>query len=101
MQRLALPSRESGLRLADVVGALSLATDFGLGQPFEHALQSAIVAMRLGEVRALSDESAHPLLCLAAPLRRLHRLGTRDRRRFGGRDRLRRALLFGQLPQPA
>ncbi|MGA7670845.1 MAG: HD domain-containing phosphohydrolase [Nitrolancea sp.] len=61
MQRLALPSRESGLRLADVVGALSLATDFGLGQPFEHALQSAIVAMRLGEVRALSDEDLHTL----------------------------------------
>ncbi len=61
MQRRALPSRDSGLRLADVVGALSLATDFGLGQPFEHALQSAIVAMRLGELRALSDEDLHTL----------------------------------------
>jgi HD-GYP domain-containing protein (c-di-GMP phosphodiesterase class II) len=43
------------MRLAEVVGALSLASDFGMGQPFEHALQSSIVAMRLAELLPLDD----------------------------------------------
>ncbi len=61
MRGASLSSRESGIRLAEVVGALSLATDFGLGQPFEHALQSAIVAIRLGELLPLSDEERQTL----------------------------------------
>ena len=28
---------DSGVRLADLVGAFSLATDLGLGQPMDHA----------------------------------------------------------------
>ena len=52
---MAIPSRTSGMRLAEVVGALSLASDFGLGQPFEHALQSSIVAMRLAELLPLDE----------------------------------------------
>jgi len=36
------------------VGALSLATDLGTGQPLEHALRTAILATRLGELAGLS-----------------------------------------------
>jgi HD-GYP domain-containing protein (c-di-GMP phosphodiesterase class II) len=43
------------MRLADVVGALSLASDFGQGQQFAHGLQSTIVAMRLSELLTLAD----------------------------------------------
>lgn len=46
----------SGVRLAELVAALSLATDLGLGQPQEHLLRAAIVADRLGVAAELSDD---------------------------------------------
>lgn len=39
---------DSGVRLNELVVALSLATDLGFGQPAEHMLRSARVSMRLG-----------------------------------------------------
>ena len=39
----------SGVRLAELVGAFSLATDLGMGQPMEHVLRSWLIARRLGE----------------------------------------------------
>jgi HD-GYP domain-containing protein (c-di-GMP phosphodiesterase class II) len=41
--------RDSGLRLAELIAAFSLATDLGLGQPMEHVLRSWIIAARLGD----------------------------------------------------
>ncbi len=52
------PSSERPIRAAEVVGALSLATDLGTGQPLEHALRTAVLAVRLGE---LADASAAEL----------------------------------------
>lgn len=43
------PSADSGVRLADLVGAFSLATDLGLGQPMDHVLRSWRIAAALGE----------------------------------------------------
>src|SRR5215208_1263278 len=37
------------VRAAEVIAALSLATDLGIGVPLEHGLQSTLLAMRLGE----------------------------------------------------
>jgi HD-GYP domain-containing protein (c-di-GMP phosphodiesterase class II) len=48
--------QETGLRLAELVASLSLATDLGLGLPMEHALRACLVAMRLAE-RVGLDES--------------------------------------------
>ncbi len=42
------------IRAAEVVGALSLATDLGTGQPLEHALRTAVLAVRLGELAGVS-----------------------------------------------
>src|SRR6185436_13429129 len=42
-------SSSSALRLAEVMAALSLATDLGMGQPLEFALTSCVLATRLGE----------------------------------------------------
>jgi HD-GYP domain-containing protein (c-di-GMP phosphodiesterase class II) len=39
-----------------VVGALSIATDLGTGQPLEHALRSATLAVRLGELAGASPQ---------------------------------------------
>ncbi|HET7653103.1 MAG TPA: HD domain-containing phosphohydrolase [Acidimicrobiales bacterium] len=41
--------RDSGVALAELVGAFSLTTDLGLGQPMEHVLRSWVIAARLGE----------------------------------------------------
>lgn len=57
----AYPGTEPGhghppVRLAELIAALSLATDLGLGQPMEHVLRSCRVSLRLGEDLGL-DES--------------------------------------------
>jgi HD-GYP domain-containing protein (c-di-GMP phosphodiesterase class II) len=46
----------SGLRLAELVAALSLASDLGLGQPMEHLVRSCRLGLRLAESVGLSEE---------------------------------------------
>ena len=46
------------VRAAEVIAALSLATDLGIGVPFEHGLHSTLFAMRLGERLAVDSETA-------------------------------------------
>jgi HD-GYP domain-containing protein (c-di-GMP phosphodiesterase class II) len=41
------PRTDERIRAAEVIAALSLATDLGIGIPLEHGLQSTLVAMRL------------------------------------------------------
>ena len=61
------------IRTAEVVGALSIATDLGTGQPLEHALRSAVLAVRLGELAGASAAGAlGHVLRRAAPRRGLH-----------------------------
>ena len=50
------PSGEQPIRAAEVVGALSLATDLGTGQSLEHALRTAALAVRLGEIAGASEQ---------------------------------------------
>jgi HD-GYP domain-containing protein (c-di-GMP phosphodiesterase class II)/DNA-binding CsgD family transcriptional regulator len=52
----AAPSDQRPIRAAEVVGALSLATDLGTGQPLEHALRTAVLAVRLGELAGASAQ---------------------------------------------
>lgn len=44
-------------RLAELVAALSLATDLGTGEPMEYALRTSLVAVSLGETLALDDRA--------------------------------------------
>ena len=48
--------RDSGLRLAELVAAFSLALDLGMGQPMEHVLRSWLIAARLGDHFGLDRE---------------------------------------------
>ena len=48
------PQVGQSIRAAELVGALSLATDLGTGQPLEHALRTAVLAVRLGELAGAS-----------------------------------------------
>jgi HD-GYP domain-containing protein (c-di-GMP phosphodiesterase class II) len=45
---------ERQIRTAEVVGALSIATDLGTGQPLEHAMRCAVLAVRIGELAGAS-----------------------------------------------
>ena len=49
-------SPEGPIRAAEVVGALSIATDLGTGQPLEHAMRTAVLSVRLGELAGASQE---------------------------------------------
>ena len=54
-----IPEREatsSGVRLSELVAALSLSADLGLGQPMEHVLRSCLIAVRLAERIGLTDD---------------------------------------------
>lgn len=47
---------DSGVRLADLVAAFSLATDLGLGQPMDHVLRSWRIAAGLGDHLGVRDD---------------------------------------------
>lgn len=47
---------DSGVRLAEVIAALSIATDLGMGFPLEFALTSCILSMRLADSLGWGDE---------------------------------------------
>ena len=53
--------QDSGLRLAELLAAFSLATDLGMGQPMEHVLRSWLIAGRLGERLGMGAEARVPL----------------------------------------
>ena len=58
--------RDTGLRLAELVAAFSLATDLGMGQPMEHVLRSWLIAVRLGERLDLGAEARASLYYVIA-----------------------------------
>src|SRR3984957_15947203 len=45
----------SPLRLAEAAGVLSLATDLAMGQPLEHGLRTAVLALRAAQVMGLPE----------------------------------------------
>jgi HD-GYP domain-containing protein (c-di-GMP phosphodiesterase class II) len=55
----------SGIRLAELVGALSIATDLGMGQPMEYVLRSCVLSVRLGETLGLSESELREVYYLA------------------------------------
>jgi HD-GYP domain-containing protein (c-di-GMP phosphodiesterase class II) len=53
------------MRLAELMGALSLASDAAMGMPFEHGLRAAVVAVRVGELVGASDDECSDAMYLA------------------------------------
>jgi hypothetical protein len=54
-----------GFRLAELVGALSLATDLATGQPMEHALRTCVLSVGLGEALGLGDDELNDVFYVA------------------------------------
>jgi HD-GYP domain-containing protein (c-di-GMP phosphodiesterase class II) len=44
------------VRLAEAVGTLSLATDLAMGQPLEHGLRTAVLAVRMAQAMGLPED---------------------------------------------
>ena len=57
-----LPGR---LRAAELIGALSLATDFGVGEPLEHGLRTTVIGVRLAESLGLGEEDRRAVYYVA------------------------------------
>ena len=53
------------VRLAELMAALSLVVDLGLGQPVEHVLRQTLIALRLGDSLGLSEEDRAALYYVA------------------------------------
>ena len=51
-----MTTARGGIRLAELVSALSLATDLGLGQPQEHVIRQTLIALRMADLERLSDD---------------------------------------------
>ncbi len=51
------PTSSSDIRLAELMAALSIATDLGMGQPLEFALGSCVLSVRLGEALGFGEEA--------------------------------------------
>lgn len=49
-------SDRAHVRLAELVGALSLGIDLGFGQPMEHVLRQCLIALRLAEHHGLDEQ---------------------------------------------
>jgi HD-GYP domain-containing protein (c-di-GMP phosphodiesterase class II) len=57
--------RDAGVTLAEILGAFSLATDLGLGQPMEHVLRSWRIAARVGAHMGMTEEERQGLFYVA------------------------------------
>jgi hypothetical protein len=55
----------SNIRLAELIAALSLATDLGMGQPMEYALCVCVLSVRLGEAFGLNENELREVYYLA------------------------------------
>jgi hypothetical protein len=64
---MAEPADRSGIRLAELLGVLALATDLGMGQPMEHVLRQCLICLRLAPLLGL-DETDREVVYYAALL---------------------------------
>lgn len=55
----------SPVRLAELVASLSLASDLGMGQPLEHALQTCLLSVRTGRALGLGEEELREVYYVA------------------------------------
>ena len=62
----------SGVRLSELLGAMSFGIDLAMGNPPEHVLRQTVLSLRLADRLGLDDDA-----------RRLLRLSLRDFRRAG------------------
>ena len=72
-----------GVRVAELVAALSLGIDLGFGQPMEHVLRQCLIALKLPSTPAWTRSHAEPCttrrcwsMSAATPMRTSRRNGS-------------------------
>lgn len=65
MYVLGLVDAPERLRAAELIGALSLATDLGVGEPLEHGLRTTVIGARLAELLGLAEEDRRTVYYVA------------------------------------
>ncbi len=65
MQKNQFQPVTSDIRLAELIAALSLATDLGMGQPMEYAQCVCVLSIRLGEALGLNESELREVYYLA------------------------------------
>lgn len=56
--------------MAEIVAALSLATDLGYGQPVEHVMRSSVIALRLCDALEMDESERATVYYVGALVRR-------------------------------
>ena len=64
---MAPPTARADIRLAELLGVLSLAADLGMGQPMEHILRQCLISLRLAQ-RLRLDEADREVVYYASLL---------------------------------
>ena len=83
------PQQRERIRAAEVAAALCLATDLGMGFPFEHGLHSTLTAMRLASASAsTAKRRRRPTTRACSPTRAAPRMPRSPRRPSAARWRL-------------
>ena len=54
---MSAPPARTRVRLAELIAAISLGTDLGMGQPMEHVLRQSLIALRLADQLGLDEET--------------------------------------------
>jgi HD-GYP domain-containing protein (c-di-GMP phosphodiesterase class II) len=72
--RLVAGERRTSTHLAELVSALSLASDLGIGQPMEHALRTCLLAVQFGRALGVSQDELAEIYDVAL-LRRIGCVG--------------------------
>jgi hypothetical protein len=62
---MTVPAARSGVRLAELLAVLSLASDLGMDQPMEHVLRQCLLSLRLAECMGL--DGADREWCITRP----------------------------------
>jgi hypothetical protein len=52
-----MSNRPDELSLVELLGAISLATDLGTGQPYSHGVRTSVLAVQLGRELGLDDDA--------------------------------------------
>ena len=52
---VSVAERRPGVRLSELVAAISLSSDLGLGQPMEHVLRACLIALRLADLVGMDE----------------------------------------------
>ena len=90
-----------GVRIAELVATLSYAADLGLGQPMEHSMRQAVIALRLGGLVAADEQDLAATYYLGMMMNAYCHVDAREQASWFGDDIAMKADMFELLGRDA